>query len=89
MRYCCYCASLTFYQLILLSFQTAKSLEANLNNAGVENEIHIYPGQGHAFVNSSEEAITRKLKQGNPEHDQAAVDLAWSRVESWFQKFLV
>jgi carboxymethylenebutenolidase len=30
-----------------------KTFEASLNTLGVENEIHIYPGVGHAFANPS------------------------------------
>ncbi|MBI2130388.1 dienelactone hydrolase family protein [Candidatus Woesearchaeota archaeon] len=33
--------------------ETVKKFEAALNEAGVENEIHIYEGVGHAFANPS------------------------------------
>lgn len=33
--------------------EAIKSFEASLNTLGVENEIHIYPGVGHAFANPS------------------------------------
>ena len=70
--------------------QTAKSLETALasNTAGVASEVFIYPGQGHAFVNASEEGIQRKVAMGNAPHDASAVDLAWSRVDQWFSKHL-
>lgn len=68
--------------------EAAHALEAKLKEAGVDNEVYIYPGQGHAFMNASEAGIERKVGQGNPPHDQTAVDLAWSRVEAWFGKYL-
>lgn len=33
--------------------EKVKEFEASLNTLGVENEIHIYPGIGHAFANPS------------------------------------
>jgi carboxymethylenebutenolidase len=33
--------------------EKVKEFEASLNTLGVENEIHIYPGVGHAFANPS------------------------------------
>lgn len=33
--------------------ETVKTFESSLNTLGVENEIHIYPGVGHAFANPS------------------------------------
>ncbi|CAI7782380.1 unnamed protein product [Closterium sp. NIES-53] len=41
---------------------TARALEKRLEAAGVPHEVHIYPSQGHAFVNASPEA--RKRKEG-------------------------
>lgn len=66
----------------------AKSLEEKLNASGVPYEVHIYPGNGHAFMNSSDEAVARKKNQGFAEHDQTSVDLAWSRFRSWMKKYL-
>ncbi|RJQ28801.1 dienelactone hydrolase family protein [Candidatus Parcubacteria bacterium] len=33
--------------------EMVRTFEASLNTLGVENEIHIYPGVGHAFANPS------------------------------------
>jgi carboxymethylenebutenolidase len=33
--------------------ETVKAFEASLKQLGVENQIHIYPGVGHAFANPS------------------------------------
>jgi carboxymethylenebutenolidase len=33
--------------------ETVRAFETSLNTLGVENEIHIYPGVGHAFANPS------------------------------------
>eukprot|EP00271_Cylindrocystis_brebissonii_P015891 TRINITY_DN38954_c0_g1_i1.p1 TRINITY_DN38954_c0_g1~~TRINITY_DN38954_c0_g1_i1.p1 ORF type:complete len:237 (+),score=41.04 TRINITY_DN38954_c0_g1_i1:227-937(+) len=67
---------------------SAKALEKTLAATGVASEIHIYPGQGHAFMNASADGIKRKEAQGLPAHDQATVDLAWSRTLAWFEKYL-
>ncbi len=32
---------------------TVKAFEASLDTLGVENDIYIYPGVGHAFANPS------------------------------------
>eukprot|EP00897_Mesotaenium_endlicherianum_P010016 jgi/Mesen1/9042/ME000057S08465 len=68
--------------------KTVEGLRDKLSKAGVTNEIFLYPSVGHAFMNSSPEAIERKKSMGLPPHDQGAVDLAWSRVEAWFGKYL-
>ncbi len=39
-------------------------------------------------MNSSPEAIERKKATGFGEHHQEAVDLAWSRFDFWFKKYL-
>jgi carboxymethylenebutenolidase len=33
--------------------ETVRTFEASLNTLGIKNEIHIYPGVGHAFANPS------------------------------------
>lgn len=66
----------------------ANALRESLKAAGVPSEVFIYPGQGHAFMNSSEEAIKRKKAVGFDDHDQGTVDLAWSRFHAWFGKYL-
>lgn len=33
--------------------EMVRAFEASLNTLGVDNEIHIYPGVGHAFANPS------------------------------------
>lgn len=33
--------------------ETVKAFETSLNSLGISNEIHIYPGVGHAFANPS------------------------------------
>jgi carboxymethylenebutenolidase len=66
----------------------AHKLEADLKTAGVPHEVFIYPGVGHAFMNSTEEGKARRLKLGQGGHDQAQVDLAWGRLFGFFQKHL-
>jgi len=68
--------------------ETAKALEEKLKKANVSSEVYLYPNVGHAFMNSSPEAIERKKATGFGEHHQEAVDLAWSRFDLWFKKYL-
>lgn len=69
-------------------FQAAKSLEEKLKAAGVPHEVHIYPGNAHAFMNRSPEGVHRRKSMGMPDEDEAAVQLAWSRFQSWMTKYL-
>lgn len=57
----------------------AKKLEKGLNEAGVTNEIKVYPGTTHSFMN--EESILTYNKD-------AAKD-AWDRTLKFFEKHLV
>jgi carboxymethylenebutenolidase len=72
----------------LLEFQTVKALEEKLKKANIPSEVYIYPKVGHGFMNSSPEGIERNKALGFGEHHQEAVNLAWSRFESWFAKYL-
>ena len=49
-----------------------RTMETALTDAGIENEITIYPGAGHAFFNDTRDSY-------NPE---AAAD-AWTRTLDW------
>ncbi|XP_002983107.2 uncharacterized protein LOC9654293 [Selaginella moellendorffii] len=66
----------------------AKALEKNLEAAGVDSEVIIYPNNGHAFMNSSDEAVKRNKECGFADHDNEAVEKAWARFEAWFSKYL-
>ncbi|WVZ02906.1 hypothetical protein V8G54_023712 [Vigna mungo] len=66
----------------------AKALEEKLKAAGVAHEVHIYPNNGHAFMNRSPEGIKRRKSMGMPDEDEAAVQLAWSRFQSWMTHYL-
>jgi len=63
-------------------------LENNLKTSGASYELYRYPTVGHAFMNATDEGKTRRSKLGQGEHDQQAVDLAWSRVFQFFSKHL-
>jgi carboxymethylenebutenolidase len=52
-----------------------RAMETALTEAGVENEIQIYPGAGHAFFNDTRESY-------NPD---AASD-AWTRTLEWLRR---
>ncbi|XP_027346592.1 uncharacterized protein LOC113858254 isoform X2 [Abrus precatorius] len=66
----------------------AKALEERLKASGVPHEVHIYPGNRHAFMNRSPEGIKRRKSMGMPDEDEAAVQLAWSRFKSWMTHYL-
>jgi carboxymethylenebutenolidase len=54
-----------------------KEFESSLNDLGVENEIHIYPGVGHAFANPS----------GSNYAKEETID-AWGKTLSFLNKNL-
>lgn len=56
---------------------TARQLDAELTRCGVEHEIHIYPGAGHAFMNDGRDGY----------YEPAAKD-AWKRVLAFFARNL-
>lgn len=68
--------------------QAAKALEEKLKASEIPYEMHIYPGNAHAFMNRSPEGIERRKGMGMPDEDEAAVQLAWSRFQSWMTRFL-
>lgn len=69
-------------------FQAAKSLEEKLKASGVPYEVYLYPGNAHAFMNRSQEGVKRRKGMGLPDEDEAAVELAWSRFQSWMTRHL-
>jgi dienelactone hydrolase len=68
--------------------QSVNGLEEKLKASGEPYELFRYPSVGHAFMNATTEGIARRLKLGQGEHDQEAVDLAWSRLLGFFDKQL-
>lgn len=66
----------------------AKSLEEKLKASGVPYEVYLYPGNAHAFMNRSQEGVKRRKGMGLPDEDDAAVELAWSRFQSWMTRHL-
>lgn len=56
---------------------TVKKFEAALNEAGIQNEIHIYEGANHAFANPS----------GTRYKKDAAED-AWEKTTAFFAEYL-
>ncbi|XP_042521071.1 protein usf-like [Macadamia integrifolia] len=66
----------------------AKSLEEKLKASGVPYEVHIYPGNGHAFMNRSPDAVERRKGMGLTDDDEDAVKLAWSRFQNWMSRFV-
>ncbi|KAJ9176883.1 hypothetical protein P3X46_012151 [Hevea brasiliensis] len=66
----------------------AKALEEKLKASGIPYEVHIYPGNAHAFMNRSDEGVKRRKSMGMPDEDEAAVELAWSRFKTWMTRYL-
>ena len=71
-----------------LDFQAAKSLEEKLKASGIPYEVHIYPGNAHAFMNRSQEGVKRRKDMGLTDEDEASCQLAWSRFQSWMSRYL-
>jgi carboxymethylenebutenolidase len=60
-----------------IPIEKVKEFESSLNTLGVENEIHIYPGVGHAFANPS----------GNNYAPEETKD-AWIKTVNFLEKHL-
>ncbi len=56
---------------------TVKTFEDSLNTLGIDNEIYMYPGVGHAFANPS-----------NPNHAPAETADAWMKTVAFLNKHL-
>ena len=54
-----------------------ETFRSSLDTLGVENEIHVYPGVGHAFANPS-----------NPNHAPAETADAWARTLAFLDRHL-
>src|SRR5438067_579622 len=60
-----------------IPIDTVRRLEAELNQHGIPNEIHIYPGSGHAFMNDERDS-----------YQEAAVVDSWRRTLDFFAQHL-
>lgn len=72
---------------------TGRALEASLRAAGnADATVHIYPKVGHAFMNHVPAPFpsfeARQDEQGFPPFDAETVELAWSRLLTFFGKHL-
>jgi carboxymethylenebutenolidase len=54
-----------------------EAMEETLNEAGIENEIHIYEGAEHAFFNETRQS-----------YNAEAAEDAWPRTLAWFREHL-
>nr|AFK38323.1 unknown [Lotus japonicus] len=66
----------------------ATALEEKLKESSAPYEVHMYPGNRHSFMNRSPEGIQRRKNMGMPDEDEAAVQLAWSRFQTWMTRYL-
>jgi carboxymethylenebutenolidase len=62
--------------LLILIFKAVKTLEEKLKASGIPYEVHIYPGNAHAFMNRSLEGVKRRKDMGMPDEDEASSELA-------------
>ncbi|XP_030459594.1 uncharacterized protein LOC115679989 [Syzygium oleosum] len=67
----------------------AKALEEKLKASGVPHEVHIYPGNAHAFMNRSPDGVKRRKNMGMEDDNEASAELAWSRFKSWMSRYLL
>jgi carboxymethylenebutenolidase len=54
-----------------------ETMDKAFTDAGIEHEIHIYDGAGHAFFNDTA-----------PSYNEAAATDSWQRTLAWFQEHL-
>ncbi|XP_011047236.1 PREDICTED: uncharacterized protein LOC105141654 [Populus euphratica] len=66
----------------------AKALEEKLKLSGIPYEVHLYPGNAHAFMNRSPEGVKRRKDMGLSDKDEASAELAWSRFTTWMTRYL-
>lgn len=63
-------------------------LEAQIKASGVPFEIFRYEGNSHAFLNELEWTVEKRKEMGFPPIDRKAIDLARSRIYSFFKRYL-
>ncbi|KAJ6956245.1 hypothetical protein NC652_007366 [Populus alba x Populus x berolinensis] len=73
--------------LLILIIEAAKTQEEKMKASGIPYEVHIYPGNAHAFMNRSPEGVKRRKDMGMPDEDEASSELAWSRFKTWMTCF--
>jgi carboxymethylenebutenolidase len=61
-----------------IPLENVRAFEKRLADLGVEHEIRVYPGAGHAFFNNSRPQA----------YNQQAAEDAWQRTLNWFRKYL-
>ena len=57
--------------------ERAKEMEQSMKDAGVDVNLHIYPGTAHWF-----------MEEDRPEYDPAVASLAWDRTLEFLQRSL-
>ena len=57
--------------------ERAKEMEQSMKDAGVDVDLHIYPGTAHWF-----------MEEDRPEYDPAAASLAWDRTLEFLKRSL-
>jgi len=60
-----------------ITVESVNEFENSINELGIENEIYIYEGVGHAFANPS-----------NPGHDPEKTEDAWMKTVAFLNKNL-
>ncbi|RXH89992.1 hypothetical protein DVH24_032349 [Malus domestica] len=70
------------------SFVGFSDVTEKLKASGIPYEVHIYPGNAHAFMNRSQEGAKRRKDMGLTDEDEASCQLAWPRFQSWMSRYL-
>jgi len=61
-----------------IAVESVRAMQAALDQAGIENDMHVYTGAGHAFFNDTRARY----------HPEAAAD-AWRRTLDWLRRYLI
>lgn len=67
---------------------TMKTWADEINAAGGDATCFVYEKCGHAFINKGKMAVELRQMMGFPEPEQAAQEMAWKRLETFFNKHL-
>jgi carboxymethylenebutenolidase len=81
----------SFGELDAPFLEHAKRLEKHLAAIGVQHEVKIYPGVGHAFMNDHGGGLLAMVGRRSAMHaayDPVAAEDAWRRMLSFFQTHL-
>lgn len=68
--------------------ETVRTWADEINQAGGNAVVYVYEKCGHAFINAGQRAVELREMMSFPEPPQSEQELAWSRVDGFFEKHL-